>query len=66
MRRTVLLLTVTGFLQACATVPQPVQVMQVCPKVPPLELEVPERNFQELMQNFLSGTLPKLPEPEQP
>lgn len=61
MRRTVLLLTVTGFLQACATAPKPVQVLEVCPKVPPLELDVPERDFQGEMANFLRGLLPTQP-----
>ena len=65
MRKLALLLTTTLLLTACATAPQPVQVIQECPKVPPLELEVPERNFQEMMQLFLSGTLPKPPELKQ-
>ena len=66
MRKLALLLTTTLLLTACATAPQPVQVIQACPKVPSLELDVPERDFQGLMQNFLSGTLPKPPEPKQP
>ena len=66
MRKLALLLTTTLLLTACATAPQPVQVMQACPKVPPLELDVQELDFQELMQNFLSGTLPKPPESKQP
>ena len=64
MRRAVLLLTVTGFLQACATAPQPVQVIQACPKVPPLELQIEpdalEHTFLDRIATFLSG---KLPEP---
>lgn len=52
---TVLLLT------ACAIAPKPVQVLEVCPKVPPLELDVPERAFQEEMRNFLQGLLPTQP-----
>ena len=59
-------LIVTAWLTACATAPQPVQVIQACPKVPPLELDAPERDFQGMMQSFLSGMLPKLPEPKQP
>lgn len=66
MRKLALLLTTTPLLTACATAPQPVQVIQACPNVPPLELDAPERDFQGLMQSFLSGTLPKPPEPKQP
>lgn len=66
MRRTVLLLTVTGFLQACASAPSAPPVVQTCPKVPPLGLDAPERDFQGMMQSFLSGMLPKLPESKQP
>lgn len=58
MRRTVLLLTVTGFLQACATAPSAPPVVQTCPTVPPLVLDAPGRNWLGQMQSFLSGTLP--------
>ena len=61
MRRTVLLLTVTGFLQACATAPSAPPVVQTCPTIPMLELDVPERAFQEEMRLFLQGTLPTQP-----
>ena len=66
MRKLALLLTTTLLLSGCATAPQPVQVIQACPKVPPLELDAPERDFQGMMQSFLSGMLPKLPESKQP
>ena len=52
---TVLLLT------ACATAPKPVQVMEVCPRVPLLELDAPERDWQGQMQLFLQGLLPTQP-----
>ena len=51
------LLLLTG----CATAPRPVQVMEVCPRVPILELDVPERNFLGQMRDFLQGTLPTQP-----
>jgi hypothetical protein len=58
-----LLLTVTGFLQACATAPKPVQVLEVCPKVPPLELQIEsdalEHTFLDRIATFLSGRLPE-------
>jgi hypothetical protein len=41
-----------------------VQVLEVCPKVPPLVLDVPERDFLGEMQSFLQGTLPTQPAPE--
>lgn len=52
-------------LTACASVPtvQP-KVLQVCPKVPALELNLPpdalDRSFTDRMASFLQG---KLPEP---
>ena len=52
-------------LTACASAPtvQP-KVLQVCPKVPALELNLPpdalDRSFTDRMANFLQG---KLPEP---
>ena len=62
MRRTVLLLTVTGFLQACASAPGAQPVVQTCPTVPPLDLSLPpapEPSYTEMMRRFLSGSLPK-------
>ena len=62
MRRTVLLLTVTGFLQACATATSAPPVVQTCPTVPLLELHLPpapDGSYTETMLKFLSGSLPK-------
>ena len=61
MKSTALLLSATVLLASCATAPKPVQVLEVCPKVPPLELDVPERDFQGEMANFLRGLLPMQP-----
>ena len=44
-------------LSACKTAPKPVPVIQVCPKVPALELDVPDRDWLGSMQNFLRGTV---------
>ena len=52
------LLLLTG----CATGPRPVQVVEVCPKVPELELDAPARDWLGQMQLFLSGTLPTQPD----
>lgn len=62
MRSTALLLTVTGFLTACATAPSAPPVVQTCPTVPPLDLSLPpapEPSYTEMMRRFLSGSLPK-------
>ena len=49
-------------LTACATAPKPeVRVIQVCPRVPLLELDAPERDWQGQMQLFLQGLLPTQP-----
>lgn len=45
-----------------ATGPKPVPVMEVCPRAPPLELDVPARDWQGEMQNFLQGILPTPPD----
>lgn len=51
-------------LTACASAPtvQP-KVLQVCPKVPALELNLPadalDRSFTDRMANFLQGKLPE-------
>ena len=52
------LLLLTG----CATAQRPVQVMEVCPVVPMLELDAPERDWQGQMQLFLQGLLPMQPD----
>ena len=63
MRKLALLLTTTLLLTACATAPQPVQVIQACPKVPPLELQIEpdalEHTFLDRIATFLSGRLPE-------
>jgi len=62
MKRNAWLLSMLLILTGCASGPKNVQVMEVCPKVPPLELDVPERDFQGEMRSFLSGTLPTPPD----
>lgn len=47
----------TLLLASCASAPI-VQPPAPLPEIPPLVLELPERNWQEEMQNFLRGTLP--------
>lgn len=60
MKLTALLVSTLLILSGCATAP-PVTVMEVCPKPPPLELDLPpdalERSFFERMRAFLSGSL---------
>lgn len=51
-------------LTACASAPTVQQkVLQVCPKVPALELNLPQdaldRSFTDRMANFLQGKLPE-------
>ena len=52
-------------LTACATAPRPVQVLEVCPRIPVLELNLPdgalEHDFIETMRQFLQGNLPLHP-----
>lgn len=62
MRSTALLLSTAVLLTACASAPTPVQVMEVCPRVPPLELDAPVRDWQGQMRLFLQGTLPTPPD----
>jgi starvation-inducible outer membrane lipoprotein len=57
MKRLASLLSIASLLTACATAPQPVQILEVCPKVPPLVLDAPERDYLGQMQIFLSGLL---------
>ena len=49
-------------LTACASAPRPVQILEVCPQVPMLELDAPERDWLGEMRTFLSGTLPTPPD----
>lgn len=60
-KSTALLLSFPLILSACATAPRPVQVIQVCPKVPLLELDAPARDWQQEMRLFLQGSLPTQP-----
>ena len=50
-------------LTACATAPRPVQVLEVCPRIPALELQIDQEaldsSFLDRMQLFLSGRLPE-------
>lgn len=62
MKWTALLAAMPLILSGCATAPRPVQVMEVCPKAPLLELDAPDRDWQGEMQLFLSGTLPTPPD----
>lgn len=55
------LLSLPLILTGCATAPKPAQVLEVCPKVPLLELDVPARDFQHEMRLFLQGYLPTQP-----
>ena len=59
MLRNVLLLSMSVLLASCASAPKPVpvSVLAVCPTLPPLELAAPDRDWQDLMQDFLRGTL---------
>jgi hypothetical protein len=60
-KRLALLLPMLILLTACASAPT-VRVLEVCPKVPPLELglspDALERSFTDRMENFLRGKLP--------
>lgn len=60
--RLALLLTMTGLLLGCASVPT-VRVLQVCPKPPPLDLGLPpgamDHSFGATMQLLLRGKLPE-------
>ena len=49
-------------LTACASAPRPVQILEVRPQVPMLELDAPERDWLGEMRTFLSGTLPTQPD----
>lgn len=60
MKTAALLLFMSLSLLGCATGPTPVQVLEVCPKVPPLALDVPARAWQQEMRDFLRG-MPRTP-----
>ena len=64
MRLAASIVIMLPLLTACATAPRPVQVMEVCPRIPALELNIPsdalDSSFLDRMRHFLSG---KLPEP---
>ena len=58
MKRLALPMIMLLSLTACTTVP-PVQILEVCPKLPDLEMipqDVLERSFTEKMQQFLQGS----------
>ena len=56
------LLSTSVILTGCATAQKPVQVLEVCPKVPPLELDAPALDWRDWMQGFLQGTPMPLPD----
>ena len=62
MRLPVFALSTLLILSGCATVPKPVPVLQVCPKVPALELDAPVRDWLGEMRAFLQGTLTTPPD----
>lgn len=64
MKTAALLLFTSVSLMGCATAPKPapVQILEVCQKVPPLELDAPVRDWQGQMRLFLLGTLPTPPD----
>ena len=66
MKRTGFLLCTTLLLASCQTAPIAPKVLEVCPRIPTLELSLPmdalEHNFLDRMQNFLSGRLPSPPD----
>ena len=62
MRNAALLLSMSALLLGCASAPKPVQILQVCPRIPALELDVPDRDWLGQMQLFLQGTLPMQPD----
>ena len=61
MRSVALLLVTSALLLGCASAPKPAPPRE-CPKVPSLELAVPERDWQGTMESFLRGTLPMQPD----
>lgn len=63
MKRAALLMSTLLILSGCKTAPT-VQVMQVCPALPPLEMDAPGRDYTGEMRSFLSGSLPTPPAPK--
>ena len=62
MKKLALLLCSVSLLTACKTAPT-VQVTQVCPRLPEIEMipqDALEPSFIEEMRSFLSGSLPAL------
>lgn len=61
MKSIALSATTLLLLTACASVPSAPTVLQVCPKIPPLELNLPpdalEHSFTDKMESFLQGKL---------
>ena len=62
MKLAVWLVSMPLILSGCATAQRPVQVTQVCPRVPALELDVPAVAWRDWMQSFLQGTPTPLPD----
>lgn len=62
MKRIVWPVSTLLWLTACATAQKPVPVLEVCPKPPMLELDVPARDWQGQMRDFFLGTLPTPPD----
>ena len=61
MKRSAWLVSTLLILTGCATAQKPAPVLEVCPRVPPLVLDAPERDFPAEMRSFLSGLLPTQP-----
>ncbi len=62
MKYAVWLVSMPLILSGCATAQKPVQVLEVCPKVPALELDAPVRDWLGEMRAFLQGTLTTPPD----
>lgn len=64
MKSTAFAASTALLLTACATAPT-VQIMEVCPRIPALELSLPdgalEHDFIGTMQQLLQGKLPSQP-----
>lgn len=63
MKHVALLLSTALTLSACATAPRPEPKAPTdCPRLPMLELDAPDRDWQGEMRSFLQGTLPTPPD----
>lgn len=62
MKLNVLLLVTSLLLMGCATGQKQEPGQVVCPRLPVMELDAPERDWQGQMQDFLRGTLPMSPD----